>query len=365
MTTVLIIEDEKDLRENFADFLTEAGFRVLAADRGEIGINMANQYLPDVIICDIMMPDLDGYEVLLQLRSDLTTVNIPFIFLTAKTDKLFMRYGMEIGADDYLTKPALGSELVTAINSRLERQATLKQEYATQLDELRHSLVTSLPNTLQAPLTGILGHADLLITNIDKISSERTTSIAESIRTSAQLLQRQIENYLLYAQLELLKSDSRQWGDISNHITANPGEQIANVASHQALRWNRESDLTITVANAPISIATKYLQKIADELIDNAFKFSKPDTSVQVKVDIGDDTLAFFVANQGHGMTHEQIKNIGAYMRFAHALVDQPGLGLGLAVAKSLIDLHNAEITISSLPDKHITVCVEFPLLQN
>ena len=104
-TTLLIIEDNEDIRESTAEILELAGYTVLKAENGKKGVELAQAHLPDLILCDIMMPELDGYGVLYLLNKNPETATIPFIFLTAKTERVDMRKGMEMGADDYLTKP--------------------------------------------------------------------------------------------------------------------------------------------------------------------------------------------------------------------------------------------------------------------
>ena len=127
MSKVLLIEDDHVLRENTAELLELANYKVITASNGKKGVKAAKDYLPDVIICDIMMPELDGYGVLQQLGTDNSTKHIPFIFLSAKTEKKDIRKGMNLGADDYLTKPFEESELINAIESRLARAAILKE----------------------------------------------------------------------------------------------------------------------------------------------------------------------------------------------------------------------------------------------
>lgn len=122
MTKILVIEDEELVRENILDLLEAENFETLAAANGKIGLDLAVSEVPDVILCDLMMPNIDGYEVLKLLNSQAITATIPFIFLTARTAKADVRQGMELGADDYLTKPFTRSELLNAIMSRLEKQ---------------------------------------------------------------------------------------------------------------------------------------------------------------------------------------------------------------------------------------------------
>ena len=134
MKKVLIIEDNKDVRENTADLLELADYKVDTAENGKIGVEMAKQLLPDVILCDIMMPELDGYEVLQKLSKNAKTASIPFIFLTSKAEKTDMRKGMNLGADDYLTKPFNENELLEAIESRLKKNDFLKKEYSQTIE---------------------------------------------------------------------------------------------------------------------------------------------------------------------------------------------------------------------------------------
>jgi DNA-binding response OmpR family regulator len=134
MKKVLIIEDNEDVRENTADILELAGYNAITAENGKVGIRKAKQLLPDVIVCDIMMPELDGYEVLQDLNKTFKTASIPFIFLTAKTEKIDMRKGMNLGADDYLTKPFTENELLEAIECRLNKHDFLKKEYSQTIE---------------------------------------------------------------------------------------------------------------------------------------------------------------------------------------------------------------------------------------
>ncbi|MBH8552998.1 EAL domain-containing response regulator [Nostocaceae cyanobacterium CENA357] len=132
MIKILVIEDEESVRENLLDLLEAENFETIAAANGKTGINLAVSEIPDLILCDMMMPEIDGYGVLTSLRQDPLTATIPFIFLTAKSAKADFRQGMDMGADDYLTKPFTRAELLSAIMNRLERQATLKKYLSNQ-----------------------------------------------------------------------------------------------------------------------------------------------------------------------------------------------------------------------------------------
>src|ERR1700758_5120902 len=123
MKKILVIEDEPEMRRNLTTVLRLEKFRPLPAENGRIGVELAKKEKPDLILCDVMMPELDGYGVIAALRGAAQTVTIPFIFLTAKGEKPDIRAGMNLGADDYLTKPVAKADLLGAIRSRLERAA--------------------------------------------------------------------------------------------------------------------------------------------------------------------------------------------------------------------------------------------------
>lgn len=169
MPKILVIEDDQAVRENLLELLESENFDVLGAENGILGVQLAREVIPDLILCDVMMPELDGHGVIQTLRENPTTAMIPFIFLTARADKVDFRQGMELGADDYLTKPCTAEELLRAVATRLQRQAaltTLTQTYVNALREaeerfnhlLHHDSLTGLSNqlSLRERLTEIL-----------------------------------------------------------------------------------------------------------------------------------------------------------------------------------------------------------------
>lgn len=156
MNKILVIEDEEIVRSNIVEILESGDFEAIGAENGRRGIEIAVKNLPNLIICDVTMPELDGYGVLKLLRQNSSTKTIPFIFLTARADKTDIRTGMNLGADDYLTKPFRRTELLTAVTARLAKHQAMTERYHDQLEvaqkELIHSLyydrLTNLPNQL-------------------------------------------------------------------------------------------------------------------------------------------------------------------------------------------------------------------------
>lgn len=153
MKTILLIEDNDDIRNNTAEILELSNYMVIVAENGKIGVEKALTHKPDLIICDIMMPVLDGYGVLHAIHKNEAIKNTPFIFLTAKTERGDFRKGMELGADDYITKPFNGTELLNAVDSRLKKIDLLKQNLSPGLEGLQYLMQASIGKNVLQSLT--------------------------------------------------------------------------------------------------------------------------------------------------------------------------------------------------------------------
>ncbi len=365
MNKILIIEDEDDIRDIIVEILTAHGYQVIDTDNGETGINLAIAHHPDLILCDIMMPGMDGYEVLRQLHGNPSTDMISFIFLTAKAAKEDMRQAMELGADDYLTKPFTRAELLGAVKIRLEKKRLLQQQSEKKLDDLRQNLARSLPHELLTPLNGILGFAKLLSDQATKITADELKEMSEMIETSAWRLHRTIQNFLLHAQLEIMRQEPQRLESFLRGETGSTQLILQVIAQKKAQEFNRTEDLHLDLEDTPLPVAENWLSKIAKELIDNAFKFSQPGSIVAVKTRINAPEFILTVCDRGRGMTAQQIANVGAYVQFERQLYEQQGSGLGLVIAQELTEFSGGRISIESSPEKGTTVSAIFPLTKN
>lgn len=348
MTTILVIEDEEAIRESILDILEVSNYGVLEAENGFVGIDLARLHKPDLIMCDIMMPELDGYAVLSQLRQDPELAMIPFIFLTAKVDKNDLRQGMKMGADDYLTKPIGRIELLDAIAARLQKRNVVEHQIRRMLGDLRRSITLSLPHEMRTPLTGILGLADLLVDDYSTITPPEILEIAQDIHVCAEQLYRLIQNFLLYAELELINTSPEQVAALKADRANGLDLLITTIATEKAQQFNRESDLHLNLQQATACISAAKLQKIVEEVLDNAFKYSPGGTPVSVTTKLTDHKFHLDITDKGRGMTLDQIAKIGAHMQFERKLYEQQGSGLGLAIIQLLSRLYGGELTIES-----------------
>lgn len=360
MSKILVVEDEESLREDILEILRFDNFEVYGAENGITGVEKAREIHPDLIICDIMMPERDGYGVLLELRSDPSTAMIPLIFLTARASREDQRRGMELGADDYLTKPFTQPELLAAISTRLEKQAMVRREYEKRFDDLRMNIIHALPHELRTPLTGIFGYARMLMDDCEIIDPGQIYQMSYGIDRAAKRLHRVAENYLLYAQIELIAQQDNP--TLRDDVTGFPAMTFENTARQKLHEAERYEDMVIELVDHPIRFPEDSLERIIIELLDNAIKFSDPGTKICVTTTVEDDHLVLSVMDHGRGMTAEQIDMIGAYMQFQRRLFEQNGLGLGLIIVKRLVEMQGGTFHIESEVDRYTKVQVGFPL---
>ncbi|HIK13472.1 MAG TPA: hybrid sensor histidine kinase/response regulator [Oscillatoriaceae cyanobacterium M33_DOE_052] len=208
MAKILVIEDEEPIRENLLELLAAENFQAIGAPNGKEGIILAQLEKPDLVICDIMLPELDGYEVLSYLRKNADTEMIPLIFLTSQAERENIRQAMNLGADDYITKPWQSQELLGSIASRLQKHSLWQQHTQQELDSLRQSISNSLPHELKTPLNGILGFAEIMMMEAERLQPAEIRSMAENIKISGERLHRMIKNFLIYAELDILAGNN-------------------------------------------------------------------------------------------------------------------------------------------------------------
>lgn len=362
MTRILVIDDDPGVLDTLTQLLESEQYEVCAAEDGQTGINQALQHLPDLIVSDVRMPVLDGYTVLKTLRNTPQTSTTPFIFLSANSEKEHIRYGMNLGADDYLTKPFDPNELLEVIGNRLSFRERIREKHETTLRLLRKNIMYSLPHEFRTPLMHILGYADMMIGSYDTLTPEDILEWAKAIQTAGQRLHKLAENYLICVQVELALSDPEHIDQWRNSIVPYPADVIETQARIIARSMEREADLALDLQNNAVCIAGEDLTKILQELIENAFKFSEPGTTVSIQARRLDRFYAISILDQGHGMTPEQIRLVDAYMQFDRTIYEQQGIGMGLIVAKRLTELHGGKLTIHSQPSQGTVVVVSFPV---
>jgi two-component system, sensor histidine kinase and response regulator len=359
MARVLLIDDEDAIREVYAELLTTAGHETTQASGGATGIDAIRSTRPDLVLCDVEMPGMDGYAVLEAVRADAQIASTPFLFLTGLDAQQHLRAAMSMGADDYLAKPVPPRELLAAVEARLARHEKDRLDTERRVEEVRRSVTFLLPHELRTPLTVILGASQMIEELHREMTPEEIGKTAGAISSAAQRLHRMAENYLLYAGMELERLAA---GGAALALSGAAGpELVREVAYLQAREHKRELDLEMELAQATLPVAEAYLRKIVSELVDNALKFSKAGQPVKVSVAAPGERVTLAVADAGRGMTPDQIREVGAFGQFNRALFEQQGSGLGLALVKRIIEASGGVFDLKSGPGEGTTASASWP----
>lgn len=363
MKKILVIDDAEFILESTSTLLGFEGYDIATAADGISGYQMALETKPDLILCDISMPGLDGYGVLERIRSNSETRTLPFIFLTAFTDKANMRTGMEKGADDYLIKPFTREELISAIEAQWKKSSIVQQHLQQKVEEVSKSISSALPHEFRTVLNQISGSAKFLHSNSDNVSSEDLKELSQDIIHSTQRLLKITENYLIYARIESISSNQNKRALLRSFHTDEPIAMLIDIAKNIANKYERASDLQIDadLTDIYIEMSTESFHKVIDEIVDNAFKFSKPGQKVKISATLNKSHIDFKITDFGRGMSTDQINSIGAYVQFERQIYEQQGVGLGLMIAKKIVEIHEGTFLINSKDENGTTVYFTIP----
>ena len=359
MKRIVVIEDSDAVREEIVAILTLEGYEVTAAENGRVGVEAVRHAHPDLVLCDLTMPVLDGYGTLQAVRADPSTATVPFVCLTARAERPDMRRAMELGADDYISKPFTVEDLLRGVVAALGKKERAQHESHAKLSGMREALSASMPHEIRTPLTTILGYAEMLTEPDMAGTPEEVSRRAQHILDAGIRLTRLTENFLLHARLQMLANHDAGLPLLPAPITI--GGLVVRVARERAYAYRREQDLRLDVGEARIGVDPSYFGKLVDELIDNACKFSRPGTPVRVMARQEDGATVVVVTDRGCGMTREQIAEVEDYVQFERVVHEQQGVGLGLSLARRIAALVDGTLSIESAPGRGTTVSVRMP----
>ncbi len=365
MTTILVIEDEDSVRSNMLELLEAEGFAPLGAGGGQEGLSLARQHHPDLILCDVMMADLDGYGVLAGLQEQPKTATIPFVFVTAKTARGDWRQGMQLGADDYLTKPFTGKELLDVVTVRINKRAQVNQ-LQSQLQEmeklslLKDDLISTVSHDLRTPLMNMKMAIEML--RVSQDDSQRNKYL-EILRNEC-LRETELVNNLL--ELQRLEDQGDQLSldniELSPWITALVNRfQLRLDAVDHLLRLDLAEDLPTLRSDR------NGLDRLMTELLNNACKYTPTGGHLQLSIMLLEQKnlepkLRLKLGNEAEIPSAALPKLFNKFYRVpAGDKRQQGGSGLGLALAKRLVDALQGDIAIAS-DQGWTTVTVDLPL---
>lgn len=352
---ILIVDDEQNLRETITELLIENNYNARSTANGQEALKILDEWIPDLIISDIMMPIMDGYAFHEIIKKSENLNHIPFLFLSAKNDSDEMEKCALLGVDHFLSKPFKIKDLINMIEIKIERFQKIKNRFSNNVN-LSNSIF--FDHEINTPLHGILGSIEILINHKENLEENETDTFYNAIKTSGNRLNRTLKNSILYENLNNNKLDfiNDSNTDISNEILRIKDE-ISSIDK------NQEKRILFDIDESYVNIKQEYLHFILFELLDNALKFSEINKKIIVSgKKFNSEFYELTIQDYGIGFTESQLKEINAYKQFDRTKMEQQGLGLGLYMSKVFTEKTNGSFSIISEKNVGTTITIHLPL---
>jgi CheY-like chemotaxis protein len=352
MKSILVIEDEQDIRDSIQEILELAGYKATTASNGASGLKALMRDPYDLIICDIMMPEMDGFSLLDTLKKDPSFVT-PFVFLTAKVQSNDMRTGMNLGADDYLHKPFKSKDLLTAIQTRLVKQDKLSQLQAQKAAMLEKTIELMVGHEFKTPMNGIINFNSLIAENASSLNNEKLQSLCCYLQISAERLINTYDKINTYYTLQ----KGLHVEEISASLAPDP-HHIIDAIKAVIQKQGRINDLAFVEPTPPI-LFPKLIHTAVKELTENACKFSKKGTPILIR--IFEDTFgkSISITNQTTHTTAAALNQYRLFEQHHREVAEQQGLGIGLAISKLIAKMHQGEIKFIEMSQTNVMRSIE------
>lgn len=368
MKHILILDDDVSTVRLLSHFLREEDFEITGTTDAHEALTIIQDSLPDIIVSDVLMPNIDGFGVVEVVRSNVATSHIPLLFISSLSDDVHVRKAMKMGVDDYLVKPIKRELLLEAIEARINRKMHYEHQYQLALQRLRYNLTTVLPHELRTPLSAIIGITTILTSSLPMLTVTDIAELIESMHQSIVRLSKVVEATLMYSRLELLLQDAKAIAQERRRVCQNPVGLISDAAMITAEQRNRQDDivlvnnLTEQHQNPNVAIADTYLQTLVEQLVDNACKYSPAGTPVICEIQKYGQYLLLIVVDEGRGMSKEQIQAIDAFVQFEREYYEQQGIGIGLALIKKILHLVQGSLRVDSRVGVGTIITITFPV---
>ncbi len=341
--TILVVDDNPTNLDVAVNYLAESGFRVITARNGESGLKKAQLILPDMILLDILMPGIDGFEVCRQLKANDTTREIPVVFMTALADTKHKVEGFGVGAVDYVTKPIQQEEMLARVMTHLKIRNLTRQLQKDNAD--KDKFFSIVAHDLKGPFMPLIGNAELLIELADALPPSEVRQMGVSIRDSGKRMVDLLENLLTWARLQMGRMECQPELFNLQEVVKKNISLLADIAVYKQviLQNNVKGDCVVYGDEHMIDTVIR-------NLINNALKFSLPMGQVTVSSTCLEETVLVAVADTGGGIKQEDIAKlfkVGS-QHTTTGTAKEKGTGLGLIMCQEMIERNNGQIWLES-----------------
>jgi len=358
MTKILLIEDELMIRDTLKKILELKGYFCLTASSGAQGLEIIENLNPDLVICDIMIEDMDGFEVVSKMRSSLKNYFTPFIFLTARSDSADRQKGMNLGADDYLVKPVAIKDLIETVEKRLQisKERSLQKQALASKDAIDYFFNLSMHHYLN-PLNGIINTAEILMhEHTMKKLNEDEKLLLQSLKKSGLTMLKWSKKLFWYVQL--VEKRTCPWM-IDDGIVISPEEVLQSVIEERQLSPYNDYFVQINdTVNLLYGYEAGTFRFMIAEIIDNAIRYRKENSAIKIILEKYEETVVLKVENATQNETVLTNADIKPFIHIDDNL-DANGVGLGLFLAKSWINFYGGSIDIVCT-NQHFVLSLKF-----
>lgn len=355
---VLVVDDTASMREGISAILRHMGCQVETAANGEEGYQKAKTCSPDLILSDIEMPIATGFDLLASVRSDPRLTLLPFIMITSVSDRSSTRRAMELGADDYLTKPFTPDEVIAAVDTRLNKQRNWRQATEALASSYSHGMMSILPHEMRTPLNSILGFAQLMSMMADQgLNPEQTREFADTIQRAGKTLLNHTSRFLTLMELQGLNTLPVETFDLSEFSIRKKAETLL-----KAELPSPKTPVEITLQPATIACREHLFWTMMGELISNAIKFSRDDQPIRIHGQVTDGIYRLEISNHGPAFPTQRMRQVGIFVQFDRELHEQQGLGIGIATISHAARLAHTRFQIGNQPGGIVCVRLELPV---
>ncbi|MBK8944623.1 MAG: response regulator [Ignavibacteriae bacterium] len=350
MDTILVVEDETHVRNNIIELLTYEGYKCLEAQDGLNAISILKNELPDLILTDLIMPKINGFEFFKMLKTMGLEKSIPFIFLTARTDVESMHYAMQLGADDYIVKPYKADELIQRIKTRLWKQKLIDDNF----DKLKTSISLYVPHELRTPLIAILGYTQMLLDDYNEISDDDKKEMIHSVYSSGLRIHNRIEKFVNYTEYKL---GTKNIGKNLDLEFVNPAKQNCLQKIQKCFDCkDRINDIQINFQPAKLNIEERDFEIMMQEIIENACRYSPAGTPIDIYGTTNNHNYVVSVKNIGEGLSIQNIHEFSV----TNSNYNRKENGLGLSIVDMIVKLYNIQLEIIS-KNNQVSINLKFP----
>lgn len=361
---ILIVDDTPANIDVLDQFLEKEGYKISVAPSGEAALDLAARIVPDLILLDVMMPGIDGFETCLRLKADTATRKIPIIFITAKNETEDIVKGFSLGGVDYITKPFRQEEVRARIHlhlkmQRLMRALEAKNTKLAELNDLKNKFLGMASHDLRNPIAAIQGFSNLLLDHGKILPEETKEEFLQSIHKASQNMLTLLEDLLDISIIESGKLDLRFQRSSLKQLV----EERVRMYQVMADRKNITTHLDIGEV-AEFDFDPNRIGQVIDNLLTNAIKFSPSGKSIYISLEIKDKLAKFSVRDQGPGISPEDQDKLFKHFQKLETKPtgNEISHGLGLAIAKKMVEAHKGKIAVDSHFGSGATFSFKIPM---